>query len=638
MGAAGATADDFMHTLVTSCTTGNDPSANSRTWATLPGTLVVAGAHSAAAALPADYEEYETYLDQALNAIGEAEDVVWELLPAIVAGPAVQFTFDTAYPRGGTDRTTGAARVIVDDYGGMAPSGSRTIQLKDVVSAFYTKGMIATVIDAARIATWGRWEGRSPVETQSEAQTDLDLAGPVDNAEWVAQAHSQNAWLTQWFVGDQVIRANTRLGIAGAAWNVDAVHLTWQDRRMNLAVEWGDPRQTASGKSRDQAHKPRAGDRYGAPVGSGGAGAIEYVGDANLAGTSANSAAEDHQHGGYLNAGGAVGFDPLTGQLALTSIGGTVTFTPNIPGHSLNLEVTAGLYAPIDAQYVVMALNPTLTQERVLTGGNGLTLTDGGAGGNATLTLGTPSECSAVTGNTVGAATHTHHVLGSNNVSGGGVSLVECDANGDFTMRDLTARDVYVTGSDVFGTVGARLILAANAELHSGTANVELYADNRINIRPNNALAWRFLSAGDFVPNGTCSYDIGNGSNRVDVLWVCSINISGNITTTGLVDGVDIANHTHDVTGNSGNTAPGINGNSANYTPAANAVCVDAAAPVGGGNPLNVWAYRPGLEGPGAAAWWGIFARGGTHGHAVGTYTVDNHNHDDGTYATGVPL
>ena len=49
-----------------------------------------------------------------------------------------------------------------------------------------------------------------------------------------------------------------------------------------------------------------------------------------------------------------------------------------------------GGYAPANAQYVVMALNATLTDERVLAVGAGasLVLADGGAGGNATLTRG----------------------------------------------------------------------------------------------------------------------------------------------------------------------------------------------------------------------------------------------------------
>lgn len=50
--------------------------------------------------------------------------------------------------------------------------------------------------------------------------------------------------------------------------------------------------------------------------------------------------------------------------------------------------VSGGGGAPFDATYVVMALDPTLTNERVLTGtGNQITITDGGAGGNVTLSI-----------------------------------------------------------------------------------------------------------------------------------------------------------------------------------------------------------------------------------------------------------
>ncbi|MEM4227516.1 MAG: hypothetical protein QW793_05000, partial [Candidatus Caldarchaeum sp.] len=41
--------------------------------------------------------------------------------------------------------------------------------------------------------------------------------------------------------------------------------------------------------------------------------------------------------------------------------------------------------APVDASYVVLGLNATLTNERVLAVGSSLTLTDGGANGNVTL-------------------------------------------------------------------------------------------------------------------------------------------------------------------------------------------------------------------------------------------------------------
>lgn len=56
--------------------------------------------------------------------------------------------------------------------------------------------------------------------------------------------------------------------------------------------------------------------------------------------------------------------------------------------------------APTDAQYVTLAANGTLTDERVLTPGIGLDLTDAGAGAAATLDV-DPSEIAAVAGSGV---------------------------------------------------------------------------------------------------------------------------------------------------------------------------------------------------------------------------------------------
>jgi len=43
--------------------------------------------------------------------------------------------------------------------------------------------------------------------------------------------------------------------------------------------------------------------------------------------------------------------------------------------------------APIDAQYITLALNGTLTNERILTAGSHISITDGGAGGNITIAV-----------------------------------------------------------------------------------------------------------------------------------------------------------------------------------------------------------------------------------------------------------
>lgn len=46
---------------------------------------------------------------------------------------------------------------------------------------------------------------------------------------------------------------------------------------------------------------------------------------------------------------------------------------------------TGGDGAPVDATYVTLSLNATLTQERVLTAGTGITLVDSGANGTITV-------------------------------------------------------------------------------------------------------------------------------------------------------------------------------------------------------------------------------------------------------------
>lgn len=46
--------------------------------------------------------------------------------------------------------------------------------------------------------------------------------------------------------------------------------------------------------------------------------------------------------------------------------------------------------APVNAQYVVMALDATLTNERKLTAGTDITIVDGGANGNVTISVTNP--------------------------------------------------------------------------------------------------------------------------------------------------------------------------------------------------------------------------------------------------------
>lgn len=81
---------------------------------------------------------------------------------------------------------------------------------------------------------------------------------------------------------------------------------------------------------------------------------------------------------GILVDAAVTSFDFLgTGVTASSAGAGAVDIT--VPG--------GGGGAPVNADYVVMSLDATLTDERVLTPGTGIALTDGGAGGAATLSV-----------------------------------------------------------------------------------------------------------------------------------------------------------------------------------------------------------------------------------------------------------
>lgn len=73
-----------------------------------------------------------------------------------------------------------------------------------------------------------------------------------------------------------------------------------------------------------------------------------------------------------------------------TPVGLVVPLAPTVDNAVVRkVDLTSGGVNPLaDLQYVVMALSSVVPNERKLTAGTGVTLTDGGAGGNATLAIG----------------------------------------------------------------------------------------------------------------------------------------------------------------------------------------------------------------------------------------------------------
>lgn len=136
-----------------------------------------------------------------------------------------------------------------------------------------------------------------------------------------------------------------------------------------------------------------------------------------------------------------------------------------------------GSAAPTDAEYVVMSLNGTLTDERVLTAGTGISITDGGAGGDVTI-------ASTVTG--IGGSIATTQVAvgsGTDTISGSG-SLTY--------SSNVLAVSNQIELSDV-GSAGILKNSQSNQDLRLqvvGTGNVRVEnqtvnTDSQLNVKGN---------------------------------------------------------------------------------------------------------------------------------------------------------
>jgi hypothetical protein len=125
----------------------------------------------------------------------------------------------------------------------------------------------------------------------------------------------------------------------------------------------------------------------------------------------------------------------LANERVLTA-GANITLTDSGPGGTLTIAATGGGGgggAPTNAQYVTLATDGALTAERVLTAGTGITITDGGAGNPVTVactvTSGAPTTAQYVTLATDGGLS-AERVL----TAGAGISITDGGANGPVTI------------------------------------------------------------------------------------------------------------------------------------------------------------------------------------------------------------
>ena len=123
--------------------------------------------------------------------------------------------------------------------------------------------------------------------------------------------------------------------------------------------------------------------------------------------------------------------------------------------------------APTNAEYVVLSTDGTLTNERVLTAGSGISVTDGGAGGAVTIAATGTSAPTGASYLTLGtdATLTAERVL----TAGTGITLTDAGAGSTLTVATSTQTTIAYKSSDqtLIGTAfadvtGTGLSVAAN--------------------------------------------------------------------------------------------------------------------------------------------------------------------------------
>ena len=125
-------------------------------------------------------------------------------------------------------------------------------------------------------------------------------------------------------------------------------------------------------------------------------------------------------------------------------------------------------FAPVDATYLAISANGTLTGERVLTAGTGITLTDAGAGGAATLTIDNDSITFAK----------------MQNVAANSVLIRNANSSGDLAELALATTQILIGNGTGFTAA------ALSGEATMTNAGVVSIADNIIdeaNLKVSNA-------------------------------------------------------------------------------------------------------------------------------------------------------
>jgi len=167
--------------------------------------------------------------------------------------------------------------------------------------------------------------------------------------------------------------------------------------------------------------------------------------------------------------------------------------------------------APANASYVVLSSDGTLTDERVLTAGSGISITDGGAGSTVTIS-------STAAGDVVGPASSTDNAVARFDLTTGKLiqnSGVLIDDSNNVT----TPGDLAVNGGDITTTSSTFNLLNAASTLNIGTTAIA----RSVNL--GTAAATQTVTVGGTTATSS-ETNIRAGSNSINLDSGLNVNVS----------------------------------------------------------------------------------------------------------------
>lgn len=139
------------------------------------------------------------------------------------------------------------------------------------------------------------------------------------------------------------------------------------------------------------------------------------------------------------------------------SVVGTCDLEGNAMVNFSGVGVGGASGAPVGAQYVTMALDGTLTNERVIAPGTGISIADGGANGNVTISnTGAPVGASYLTLGLDGTLTNERVLTAGTNVT-----FSDTGANGTLTIN-ASGGSGFTAGGDLSGTSTVQNVIAVH--------------------------------------------------------------------------------------------------------------------------------------------------------------------------------